>query len=122
MIEVRREDFSIDEIAKRMKSPKVGAISIYVGTVREFPQGAGLKFEDDDRAVAKLKEIEKKALYKFDVDDVTIIHRVGPLGVSENILLIAVSASHRGPAFDACQSIIEEIKDLHKTWGREVRK
>jgi len=122
MIEIRREDFSIDEITRKMQNPRIGAIAIYVGTVREFPQGAGLEFGDDNRAVQKLKEIEKRALNRFDVQDVAIIHRVGFLGISENILLIAVSAAHRGPAFDACQSIIDDIKDFHKSWGKEVKK
>ena len=122
MIEIRREDFSIDEITKKMKSPKIGALSIYLGTVREFPEGVGLEFKDNNQAAEKLGEIAKRAVNRFDVEDVAIIHRVGFLGISENILLIAVSASHREPAFDACRSIIDDIKDFHKSWGREVSK
>jgi molybdopterin synthase catalytic subunit len=122
MIEIRREDFSIDEITKKMKDPQIGAISIYLGTVREFPGGLGLEFENDNHAVQKLEEIEKRAINKFDVADVTIIHRVGFLSISENILLVAVSASHREPAFDACRSIIDDIKDFHKSWRKEVPK
>jgi len=122
MIEIRREDFSVDEIIRKMKDPKIGAISIYLGTVREFPAGNGLEFEDDNHAVRKLEEIEKRAIDRFDVEDVAIVHRVGFLGISENILLVAVSASHREPAFDACRSIIDDIKDFHKSWGKEVPK
>jgi len=120
MVEIRREDFDIDEIIKKMHSPKIGAISIYLGTVREFPKGMGLEFEDDNRAVLKLKEIEKRAINRFDIEDISIIHRTGFLGISENILLVAVSASHREPAFDACRSIIDEIKSFHKSWGKEL--
>ena len=122
MIEIRREDFSVDEITKMMKDPKIGAISIYLGTVREFPSGNGLEFEEDNHAVRKLEEIEKRAIDRFDVEDVAIVHRVGFLGISENIVLVAVSASHREPAFDACRSIIDDIKDFHKSWGKEVPK
>jgi molybdopterin synthase catalytic subunit len=122
MIEIRREGFSVDEIAKRMKDPTIGAISIYIGTVREFPRGLGLEFEDDNRTARKLEEIEKRAIDRFDVEDVAIIHRVGFLGISENILLVAVSASHREAAFDACRSIIDDIKDFHKSWVKEVSK
>jgi molybdopterin synthase catalytic subunit len=122
MIEIRRKDFSVDEITKKMKNPKIGAISIYLGTVREFPGGLGLKFEDDNHAVQKLEEIERRAINKFDIENVAIVHRVGFLGISENIVIIAVSASHREPAFDACRSIIEDIKDFHKSWGKEVPK
>ncbi len=122
MIEIRREDFSIDEITKKMKSPKIGALSIYLGTVREFPEGVGLEFKDNNQATEKLTEIAKRAINRFDVEDVAIIHRVGFLGISENILLVAASASHREPAFDACRSIIDDIKDFHKSWGKEVSK
>ena len=122
MIETRREDFSIDEVTKKMKDPKIGAISIYLGAVREFPDGLGLEFEDDNHAIQKLEEIEKRAIARFDVQDVAIVHRVGFLGISDNILLVAVSAPHRGPAFDACRSIIDDIKDFHESWGREVLK
>ena len=122
MVEIRRDDFSIDEVVGRMKSPKIGAIIAYVGTVREFPEGAGLKFNEDDNAIQKLEEIRKDAIDRYDIGDVTIIHRVGSLSISENILLVAVSASHRWAAFDACKSIINDIKDFHKSWKKEVRK
>ena len=120
MIEVRRDGFSLDKIIERMRSPKIGVILTYLGTVREFPSGRGLEFENNESAIQKLLEIEKKARTSFDIEDVAIIHRVGPLLVSENILLVAVSASHRGAAFDACKSMIDEIKDLHESWGKEL--
>ena len=122
MIKVQREDFSIDEVARMMKNPQIGAICIYLGTVRDFPQGSGLEFENKDLVVPRLEEIENKALHKFKIKDVVIIHRIGFLSISENILLIAVSANHREAAFNACQSIIDDIKDLHKSWAREVQK
>ncbi len=122
MVEIQREDFCVDEIIKSMKAPKIGALSIYLGTVREFPEGVGLEFEGDDQAVHRLRQIREKAISGFDVEDVAIVHREGFLGISENIVLIAVSASHRGPAFRACRSIIDDIKDLHKSWGKAVSK
>ncbi|MDY7019362.1 MAG: molybdenum cofactor biosynthesis protein MoaE [Chloroflexota bacterium] len=120
MIELRRDDFSVDEIIKRMKSPRIGAIVTYLGTVREFPEGNGLEFEPDKNSVQKLEDLEQRALDRFDIEDILIIHRVGLLFVSENILLIAVSASHREPAFNACKYIINDIKDFHELWTREV--
>jgi molybdopterin synthase catalytic subunit len=121
VIEVRREDFSLDEVVEKMKSPEVGAIITYVGTVRDFPQGVGLEFENNSNAPKRLEEIRAAAISKFDVEDIAIIHRIGFLSLSENILLVAVSASHRWAAFDACQFIIDEIKDFHKSWKREIK-
>jgi molybdopterin synthase catalytic subunit len=122
MIEIRKEDFFIDEVVERMKSPKIGAILTYLGTVREFPEGAGLKFKDNKNAVQKLEKIRERAISRFDIKDVAIIHRVGFLSVSEGILLIAVSASHREPAFLAVRDIVDGIKDFHKLWKKEVVK
>ena len=122
VVELRRDDFSVDETVRKMKNPRIGVIITYLGTVREFPEGAGLEFEDDKNAIQKLEELEKRATDRFDIEDVTITHRVGSLGISENILLVAVSASHRWAAFDACKSIINDIKDFHKSWKKEVRK
>jgi molybdopterin synthase catalytic subunit len=122
MVEIVRKDFDIDDITKKMHNPKIGAISVYLGTVREFPGGIGLEFEENDSAVRELEQIEKRAIDRFDIEDISIIHRTGFLGISENILLVAVSASHREPAFDACRRIIDEIKNLHKSWGRELSK
>jgi molybdopterin synthase catalytic subunit len=122
MVEIVRKEFDIDDITQKMHNPKIGAISVYLGTVREFPGGKGLEFEENDSAVRELEQIEKRAIDRFDIEDISIIHRTGFLGISENILLVAVSASHREPAFDACRRIIDEIKDLHKSWGRELSK
>ena len=122
MVEIVREDFCVDEIIKKMKAPNIGALSIYVGTVREFPEGVGLEFADNNQAAHELKEIRERAISRFDVEDVVIMHRVGLLGVSANIVLVAVSASHREAAFNACRSIIDDIKDLHKSWVKVVSK
>ena len=122
MVEISREDFSIDDIAKKMQAAEIGAIAVYVGKVRKFPEGVRMEFEENDSAIRELKEIEKRAINRFDIREVAIVHRTGFLAISENILLIAVSAAHRGPAFDACRSIIDEIKDLHKSWGKELSK
>jgi molybdopterin synthase catalytic subunit len=122
MIEIRREEFSIDEVTEKMRGPRIGAIFIYLGTVREFSEGNGLEFENSNLAARRLEEIERITLQRFDIQDVAIIHRVGFLGISENILMIAVSAAHREPAFNACRSIIDDIKDLHKSWGKEASK
>jgi len=122
MIEIKREDFSVDEVVKKLKAPKIGALSVYLGTVREFPGGVGLEFADNDQAAQNLGEIRERAISGFDVEDVGIVHRVGLLAVSENIVLVAVSASHREAAFSACRKIIDDIKDLHKSWVKEVSK
>lgn len=123
MVEITDGDFSVEEIIARMNKPEVGGVISYLGTVRNFSQGGKVErveFDADEAALGRLREVERKALEDFDVEDVAIIHRIGRLEVGDKILLVAVAASHRQPAFAACMSIIDEIKDIHSTWQREV--
>jgi len=123
MIEITERDFSVEEVISRMNSPKVGGIITYLGTVRGFSEGgkvAGIEFAISEAAAGKISEIEKKALEDFEVEDVAIVHRIGWLKVGDRILLVAVSASHREPAFAACMGIIDAIKVIHANWAREV--
>lgn len=105
-----------------MKDLRIGAIITYLGTVCEFSDGVGLEFKDNEQAIQRLQEIENEALNRFGIDDVAIIHRVGFLPVSEDILLVAISASHREPAFATCKCIIDDMKQLHRSWRKEVQK
>jgi len=123
MVEVRESDFSADEAISRVKKPGVGGIVVYVGTVRSFSaekQVESLEFAVDDETVRqRLSQIEEEARRNFAIGDVVLIHRVGTLAVSENILLIVIAAAHREPAFAACNYIIDNIKLAHSTWVKE---
>ena len=128
MIEIRKKDFSIDETIKKLKNPKTGGIVTYLGTVREISKDGkevrNMEFTLNDDAKKKLKKIEKRARDKFDIQNVVIIHRTGSLGISENILFIEVSSSHREPAFHASMFIIDSIKnEVHRPpWKKEILK
>jgi len=122
MVKITGNDFSVDDIISKMDNPKTGAIIAYLGVVRGFSgerEVEGVEFDADEAAIGKIKELDGKALKDFDVEDVAIIHRVGRLRVGDKLLLVAVSASHRQPAFAACMSIIDSVKVIHSTWGRE---
>jgi molybdopterin synthase catalytic subunit len=75
MIQLTKEDFSVDEAVRRMKNPGVGAILTYVGMVRELPESVGLEFESSSDALERLEDIRGMAISMFDVEDVAIIHR-----------------------------------------------
>ncbi|MFC1937831.1 molybdenum cofactor biosynthesis protein MoaE [Chloroflexota bacterium] len=123
MIKITDKDFSVEEVLEKMRRPEVGGIITYLGTVRSFSEGGEVKsveFAADGAAVAELEEVERKALEEFDVTEVAIVQRIGRLKVGEKILLVAVSAAHRQPAFAACMSIIDWIKEIHSGWQQEV--
>lgn len=123
MIKITRDEIPIEETINSIRSPESGAVMSYLGTVRSFSDGKrsqGLFFEVDDSTMQRsLEEVESEALQGFDVQEIAIVHRTGSLTVGENVLLIAISSAHRGPAFDACHHIIDRIKELHRFWKRE---
>lgn len=124
IIEITHEDFSVTEIVERMKSSKIGCVVNFIGTVR----GTSPKGTVDALKVEAYKEMARKELSKlvehakkhFEIADVAIIHRVGELKVSDNIICIAVSAAHRKDAFKACEWLIDELKKCVPIWKTET--
>jgi len=123
LIEVIEEDFSIDEVVSKTRTPEMGALVIFLGTVRNMSRGKTverLEFEaDDSLAVEKLKEIRDDAIRKFGATDVSIIHRKGRVEIGQNIVIIAAGAAHRDQAFKSCRYAIERLKDIVPIWKQE---
>lgn len=70
-------------------------------------------------AISQLKRIQEKAKQNFNASQIAIIHRIGSLKVTDNIMLIAVGAAHREEAFKACRFILEQIKTTAPIWKKE---
>ena len=49
-----------------------------------------------------------------------VVHRVGVLTVGEIAVVIAVTAPHRQEAFDACEAVIDRLKDSVPIWKKET--
>lgn len=105
-----------------MKVPQAGAIVSFLGVVRkDSGVSSGLEVEAyEGMALEKLKEVAKGAKRRFEVEDVSIVHRVGKLAVGENITFIAVSSAHRSAGFAAAKWMIDELKKVVPLWKKEV--
>jgi len=123
MIKVTTEDFSVDEVLRRLRSSGIGAMVTFVGVVRDSSEGRkvdGVEIQVyEDMAMRQLEVIRKEAIERFGVEEVAIVHRHGSLDISENIMMIAVSAAHRSEAFDACRFVLERIKEKVPIWKKE---
>jgi molybdopterin synthase catalytic subunit len=69
---------------------------------------------------AALGDIAAEARRRWSVIDVAIVHRVGRLGSSEQIVLAAVAARHRGDAFAACEFVMDILKTRAPFWKKET--
>jgi molybdopterin synthase catalytic subunit len=120
MIKITHDDFDINAMISQAKTHKMGALVTFLGTVRDDGIDM-LQFEVyEEVAISELETIRDEAFEKFDIESVDVIHRVGELTVGENILLIIVGAGHRKEAFDACEYILERIKESVPIWKKEI--
>jgi molybdopterin synthase catalytic subunit len=123
---VQAEDFDVSTELAALHTAQVGALVSFVGTVREATSGPAsgithLELEHYPGMTEKsLTDIAQKALERWQVHDVVIIHRVGKLQVSDQIVLVAVASKHRGTAFSACEFIMDYLKTEAPFWKKEI--
>ncbi len=122
---VQKEDFDLDaEVRELRKNSSVGAVVTFLGTVRDLNDGkdvSGMTLEYYPGMTEKaLTKIAKQALERWDIEDVTVIHRVGELRVTDQIVLVGISGKHRGEAFDACEFVIDYLKTEAPFWKKET--
>lgn len=124
-VRVQREDFDLSaEVARlRADDPKVGAVVTFVGAVRDLNDGAQVAEMELEHypgmTEAALERIVDEACTRWPLAAALVIHRVGPLLPLEQIVLVAVSAAHRGEAFAACEFIIDYLKTEAPFWKKE---
>lgn len=124
-IRVQTEDFDLtSEVAQlRALNPKVGAIVTFVGTVRDLNEGADvaeMELEHYPGMTEKsLQDIVAQARTRWEFFDALVVHRVGPLKPLDQIVLVAITSSHRGEAFAACEFIMDYLKTAAPFWKKE---
>ncbi|MDV2482153.1 molybdenum cofactor biosynthesis protein MoaE [Methanoculleus sp. Wushi-C6] len=121
MISVTRDDFDLNAEIDRVRRPDMGGLVTFLGVVRDEGGLEAMELEAyEEVAVKEMETIRDEAFAKFPIGAVTVIHRIGRLRVGENILLIVVGAGHRKEAFEACEYILERIKESVPIWKKEI--
>jgi molybdopterin synthase catalytic subunit len=124
-VRVQQEDFDVSrELASlRAGNRSVGAVVAFIGTVRDVNENAAvatMTLEHYPGMTEKaLVAIIDTAKSRWDIIDALIIHRVGALAPSDQIVLVGVSGAHRGEAFAACEFIIDYLKTRAPLWKKE---
>jgi molybdopterin synthase catalytic subunit len=124
-IRIQTEDFdlSTEVAALRAAQPQVGAVVSFVGTVRDLNDGAmvsQMELEHYPGMTEKaLQQIMEQAQARWAFLDALVIHRIGPLQPLDQIVLVAVTAAHRGEAFAACEFIMDYLKTEAPFWKKE---
>lgn len=125
-VRVQTDDFDVaTEIAAlRAGDARVGAVAVFVGTVRDVNDGsdvATMTLEHYPGMTEKsLQAIVDEARQRFDVYGIRVVHRVGELAPADQIVLVAVTSAHRGEAFDACRYVMDYLKTRAPFWKKEM--
>jgi molybdopterin synthase catalytic subunit len=124
-VRVQTDDFDAGaEIAAlRRGNAKIGAVASFIGVARDVNDGnsvSTLTLEHYPGMTEKaLEGIAAEARARWDVIDILIVHRVGEIRPTEQIVLVAIAGAHRGEAFAACEFIMDYLKTRAPFWKKE---
>ena len=125
MTRIQTEDFDLAEEVKLCVGTRkdAGGVVTFIGIVRDLSHDKDISRIElthySGMAAKQLEILRLQAMEKFSIINLTIVHRVGELLPSDNIVCIVAVAMHRGDAFDACRYAIDELKKMVPIWKKE---
>jgi len=106
-----------------VQSSEFGAISVFVGTVRDTNEGRSVTSLNysayTSMAESQMLEILDEAESRFGVTAIAVEHRTGPLLLGDISIAIAAAHAHRRPAIECASFVIDEIKKRVPIWKLE---
>ena len=124
-VRVQTGDFDIGaEIAALRKGDaRVGGVASFIGVVRDLNEGdsvAEMTLEHyPGMTESALEKIVVEAKSRWDIYEALVIHRVGKLKPTDQIVLVVVTSAHRGEAFLACEFLMDYLKTKAPFWKQE---
>lgn len=118
-------DLSAEVAALRAGDGGVGAVVAFVGTVRDRSEGRGVRGVELEHypgmTEAAIEAMIDAARQRFELRAVRVVHRIGALAPTDQIVLVAVTSMHRGQAFQACEFLMDYLKTQAPFWKKEQR-
>jgi molybdopterin synthase catalytic subunit len=119
-----REPIDTQRLLAAAKQGEDGAVVVFDGVVRNNTRGRRtlyLNYEAYEEMAAKqMKELAHEARSRFNVRQVSIVHRLGRLEVGETSVLIVVASAHRAHAYEASRWLIDTLKKTVPIWKKET--
>ena len=125
LIRITRNPIRPEAAIEGVRKKAYGAVIAYVGTVRDVSRDRRVIFMEhlvslQDLARQELELIAEEIEQRWQLKDVSIIHRIGKLRTGEILLVVAIGAPHRVEAFEACQYAIDRFKEVSPKWTTET--
>ena len=124
-VRVQTEDFDAGReiVLLRRGNPQIGAVAAFIGVVRDVNDGnevAEMTLEHypgmTEKAIAGIID---QARGRWKIFDALVVHRIGQLKPTDQIVLVVVTGAHRGEAFAACEFIMDYLKTRAPFWKKE---
>ena len=117
--------FIADSIAKHSSKTDIGAHSIFLGQVRSDSIGnkkvKAIEFSAyNDMANEMVYKIREETFAKYPLSCMHIYHSLGQINAGEICFFVFTSSVHRKAASDACNELVERIKQEVPLWGKEL--
>ncbi|HEB28032.1 MAG TPA: molybdopterin synthase catalytic subunit MoaE [Porticoccus sp.] len=125
-VSIQQQDFDVSSelVLLREQSTGVGAIASFVGVVRDINDHqsvATLELEHYPGMTERsISDIISQAAERWPLIGARVIHRIGKLAPTDQIVLVAVSSMHRGESFAACEFIMDYLKTKAPFWKKEL--
>lgn len=123
LADVRDTVLELDEVVAAVADASAGGHAIFVGTVRDVDGGrpvTALHYSAHPSAIDRLRDVLDAVAGRDGVIAVAAVHRTGSLVVGDVAVVAAVSTAHRGVAFDACERLVDELKQTVPIWKEQV--
>ncbi len=126
-IRVSEADFDAGAELKKLYARAgggLGAVATFIGLVRDRYQDeqiSTLHLEHYPGMTEKsIEAIVAKAIERWPLLDVLVVHRVGALDACAQIVYVQVGSGHRDAAFAAAEFIMDYLKTDAVFWKREA--
>ncbi len=123
MIEITHQPIDVQKVINVASQNSAGAINTFIGSVRNQTSGKKvlrLEYEAyEPMAISEIQKIIDKAAATWQLLGWAVSHRVGLLLPGEIAVVVAISTAHRKESFEACQFVIDSLKQTVPIWKRE---
>lgn len=125
-VRIQTDDFDLSHEAATLRADDggVGAVCVFVGTVRERNDGGDIRTMELEHypgmTEQSIESMIDAAHQRFDIRAARVIHRIGLLQPQDQIVMVAVTSAHRGQSFQACEFLMDYLKTRAPFWKKET--
>ena len=124
-VSIQCHDFNLNEEIQNLRAQdkRIGAICTFTGTVRDCNDGldiSSMVLEHYPGMTEKaIESMVDEAMARFNIFGVRVVHRIGLLQPLDQVVMVAVTSSHRGESFNACEFLMDYLKTQAPFWKKE---